>query len=59
MESDAEVASGVTRVADLAFSEWLKVFGNDKKLTAALLDSLADRATVIATKGKNYRQRSK
>jgi DNA replication protein DnaC len=29
------------------------------KLAAALLDRLADRATVIATKGKSYRQRRK
>jgi hypothetical protein len=44
---------------NLAFSEWPKVFGDDEKLTAALLDRLADRATVIATKGKSYRQRRK
>lgn len=44
---------------NLAFSEWPKVFGDDEKLTAALLDRLADRATVITTKGKSYRQRRK
>lgn len=44
---------------NLAFSEWPKVFGDDEKLTAALLDRLADRAIVIATKGKSYRQRRK
>lgn len=44
---------------NLAFSEWPRVFGDDEKLTAALLDRLADRATVIATKGKSYRQRRK
>jgi DNA replication protein DnaC len=44
---------------NLAFSEWPKVFGDDEKLTAALLDRLADRSTVIATKGKSYRQRRK
>lgn len=42
---------------NLAFSEWPKVFGDDEKLTTALLDRLADRATVIATKGKSYRMR--
>jgi DNA replication protein DnaC len=44
---------------NLAFSEWPKVFGDDEKLTAALLDRLADRSTVIATKGKSFRQRRK
>jgi DNA replication protein DnaC len=42
---------------NLAFSEWPKVFGGDEKLTAALLDRLADHATVITTKGKSYRLR--
>lgn len=42
---------------NLAFAEWPKVFGDDEKLTTALLDRLADRATVIATKGKSYRMR--
>ena len=37
--------------------EWPKVFGDDEKLTTALLDRLADRATVIVTKGKSYRMR--
>lgn len=44
---------------NLAFSEWPKVLGDDEKLTAAVLDRLADRATVITTKGKSYRQRRK
>lgn len=43
--------------SNLAFSEWPKVFGGDEKLTAALLDRLAERATVIATKGRSYRRR--
>ena len=34
-----------------------EVFGDDEKLTTALLDRLADRATVIVTKGKSYRMR--
>jgi len=29
----------------------------DEKLTTALLDRLAERATVITTKGKSYRMR--
>lgn len=40
---------------NLAFSEWPKVFGGDEKLAAAVLDRLAERATVITTKGKSYR----
>jgi DNA replication protein DnaC len=44
---------------NLAFGEWVKVFGGDEKLTTALLDRLAHHATVIATKGKSYRMRKK
>src|SRR5262249_58700840 len=44
---------------NLAFVEWTKVFGGDEKLTAALLDRLADQATVITTKRKSYRMRRK
>jgi DNA replication protein DnaC len=44
---------------NLAFSEWVKVFGGDEKLTTALLDRLAHHATVIPTKGKSYRMRKK
>lgn len=42
---------------NLSFSEWPKVFADDEKLTTALLDRLADRATIITTKGKNFRMR--
>lgn len=42
---------------NLAFAEWVKVFGGDEKLTTALLDRLAHHATVIATKGRSYRMR--
>lgn len=42
---------------NLAFAEWVKVFGGDEKLTTALLDRLAHHATVIATRGKSYRMR--
>jgi len=39
---------------NLAFSEWVSVFG-DEKLTAALLDRLAHHAHILTTKGKSYR----
>lgn len=42
---------------NLNFSEWPKVFADDEKLTTALLDRLADRATVITTRGKSFRMR--
>lgn len=44
---------------NLSFAEWPKVFGGDEKLTTALLDRLAENATVIATKGKSYRMRKR
>ena len=43
--------------SNLAFSEWPRVFGGDEKLTTALLDRLAEHATVLTTKGKSYRMR--
>ena len=42
---------------NLAFGEWVKVFGGDEKLTTALLDRLAHHAAVITTKGKSFRMR--
>ena len=46
-------------ISNLAFSEWPKVFGGDEKLTAALLDRLAENAIVIPTKGTSYRARKR
>lgn len=37
---------------NLSFAEWVTVFAGDEKLTTALLDRLADHATVITTKGQ-------
>jgi DNA replication protein DnaC len=37
----------------------VKVFGDDEKLTTALLDRLAHHATVIPTKGKSFRMRKR
>lgn len=39
---------------NLAFSEWVKVFG-DEKLTTALLDRLGHHAHILTTKGASYR----
>lgn len=39
---------------NLAFSEWVQVFA-DEKLTTALLDRLAHHSHILATRGKSYR----
>ncbi len=49
--------SSTVITSNLSFSEWPKVFGGDEKLTAALLDRLAENAVVVATKGTSYRAR--
>ena len=41
---------------NLAFSEWVHVFG-DEKLTTALLDRLGHHAHVLTPKGQSYRTR--
>lgn len=41
---------------NLAFSEWVKIFG-EEKLTLALLDRLGHHANVLTTKGESYRMR--
>jgi DNA replication protein DnaC len=56
LSSRHRVASTVI-TSNLAFSEWPKVFGGDEKLTAALLDRLAENAVVVATKGASFRAR--
>jgi DNA replication protein DnaC len=43
--------------SNLAFSEWPRVFAGDEKLTTALLDRLADHATIVSTRGKSFRMR--
>jgi DNA replication protein DnaC len=39
---------------NLAFSEWVQVF-NDEKLTTALLDRIGHHAHIITTRGISYR----
>jgi DNA replication protein DnaC len=43
--------------SNLNFSEWPKVFAGDEKLTTALLDMLADHASIVTTRGKSFRMR--
>lgn len=42
---------------NLSFGEWPKVFGDDEKLTLALLDRLGHHATVFTTRGRSFRMR--
>lgn len=43
---------------NLAFSEWVEVFG-DEKLTTALLDRLSHHAHILTTKGTSFRRRGR
>jgi len=43
---------------NLAFSEWVKVFG-DEKLTTALLDRLSHHAHILTTRGDSFRSRKR
>ena len=42
---------------NLAFTEWPAILGGDDKLTAALIDRLCERATILTTRGKSFRLR--
>src|SRR5207237_100263 len=44
--------------SNLAFGEWVQVFG-DEKLTTALLDRLSHHAHILTTKGMSYRTRKR
>jgi DNA replication protein DnaC len=44
--------------SNLAFSEWVQVFGSEK-LTTALLDRLGHHAHVLTTRGSSYRTRKR
>jgi DNA replication protein DnaC len=55
--ADRYERKSVLLTSNLSFSEWPKVFAGDEKLTTALLDRLADRASIVTTKGKSFRMR--
>ncbi len=42
---------------NLAFSEWVQVFGSEK-LTTALLDRLTHHSHILTTRGESYRRRA-
>ena len=41
---------------NLAFGEWVQVFG-DEKLAVALLDRLTHHSHILTTRGESYRRR--
>ncbi len=43
---------------NLAFGEWVQVFG-DAKLTTALLDRLGHHSHILTTRGSSYRSRNR
>ncbi|MBA3439135.1 MAG: ATP-binding protein [Pyrinomonadaceae bacterium] len=51
-ERHGQYSTAVT--TNLAFSEWVKVFGSEK-LTTALLDRLGHHSHILTTKGASYR----
>lgn len=56
--SDRHGRRSTALTTNLAFSEWVQVFG-DEKLTTALLDRLASGAHVLTTKGASYRAKQR
>jgi len=52
--ADRYEAASTLVTTNLAFSEWVQVFG-DEKLTTALLDRLVHHAHILTTRGPSYR----
>jgi DNA replication protein DnaC len=55
--SDRHGQRSTVLTTNLAFGEWVQVFGNEK-LTTALLDRLCYRAEILVTSGPSYRARA-
>ncbi len=56
--ADRYERSSTLVTTNLAFSEWVQVFG-DEKLTTALLDRLSHHAHILTPKGASYRTRGR
>jgi DNA replication protein DnaC len=56
--ADRYEKSSTVVTSNLAFGEWVQVFGSEK-LTTALLDRLAHHAHILTTKGKSYRTKNR
>jgi DNA replication protein DnaC len=57
--ADRYERGSVALTTNLNFSEWPRVFGDDEKLTTALLDRLAHHAVILTTRGESYRLKNR
>lgn len=51
------MCKGVYRTTNLRFAEWGSIMGGDERMSAALLDRLTHRATILEFVGTSYRFR--
>jgi DNA replication protein DnaC len=56
--SDRHGSASTLVTTNLAFGEWVQVFGNEK-LTTALLDRLCYQADILVTRGPSFRTRGR